>query len=333
MKTFVNALLCFTVFLTAGRLSAQETFARLVSEDCLAFAHVDFGKVEIDAVKNTLRNAAEGMLRKLGFDESSFNATTRELRTELEKLDIIVRPTFEIVTKELGIREIAVIADLSLLEQQVAAIVAIPWKDKTTEQLKAFHSLLTADNVPPNFFGVDGFLILPLAENSESTAELVETWVQNVTPEPNSPIFDALKSVVGAEVKLAVTVPERLRFLVRNGVLPQDAPNEIKGLLLFVSQKIQWASAALPLGKILDGGSPRNIGAVLTIKAPKESDAVQLRGMLEQAIEFGVNAWRFSLEQEAKDDFRLPPLFFQFAKGFLRTLLPKVEGDKLVVRF
>jgi prepilin-type processing-associated H-X9-DG protein len=58
-----------------------------------------------------------------------------------------------------------------------------------------------------------------------------------------------------------------------------------------------------------------------------------LRGMLENAIELGVNTTQFTMMQQMRDEeFQIPPLAFQFAKGLLRTLLPDVEEDKLIFR-
>ena len=109
MQTVVRVLLCFALLTTLNRATAQETFAPLISENCVAFVHVDLSQVEIDTVKNTLQKTGETFLRELGFDDKSLKATVRELTVELEKFDVLVRPTYETLTKELGIRELAVI--------------------------------------------------------------------------------------------------------------------------------------------------------------------------------------------------------------------------------
>ena len=331
MKTFAKVLIGL-VTLTVCRASAQEAFAPLVTENCVAFVHIDLAKVEIDALKNEVQKFGESVFRGLGFDDGSFRATARELRIELDKLDARIRPPFDAVTKELGIREIAVIADWSLIERQVIAFVAVPWKDKTTKQFETLAALLNSGNLPLNFFGIDGFLILPLAEGSESAAETVEEWTKEMEPAPNAAIFAALKSVDGAEVKLALTLPERLRFMAKSGGMPPDLPNEIKILLLFITQKVEWAAASLPLHGIFGGEPSKNADVLLTLKTPERADAVQLRALLELGIEFGANAMRFAMEQDPNIEFQPPPLFFHFLKGFLRTLLPDVEDDRLKFR-
>jgi hypothetical protein len=125
MKTIVRTLLCFA-FLTIGQTFAQETFAPLISENCVAFIHADFSKVELDKIKDTLQKTGEGLLKELGFDDKSFKATARELTIELEKLDVLVRPNFEILTKKLGIREFALIVDMEVLELGGSPIFVAP---------------------------------------------------------------------------------------------------------------------------------------------------------------------------------------------------------------
>ena len=318
---------------------AKETFAPLISENCIAFVHVDFGKLEVDTVKTVIQKTGEEILRELRFDEESFDATTRELAIELEKLDVIVRPVWETITKELGITEVAVVFDLDLLEKEMPPVFAVPWKNKTDAQLETLYALTQA---PENaFIKVDGFLIPMDGFHAEEVAE----WAKTVKPAPeNAPIYEALKSVAGAEVKAVAVLPEQLRTMARSGAgLPPDMPNEVRGLIMFAAQRVQWASACVSLSEIL-GGQPReNSDVLLTIKTARATDATMLRGMLEQLIEFGVSTARFGMEQVMKDmrNEEIPPVMrslltspvvFSFAKGALRTLLPDAEGDKLIFR-
>ena len=331
MKTLAKILFCLVV-LTTGRLFAQETFTPLVSENCAAFVHIDFSGVEIDKVKGTVQKAGEDILRSLGFDDGSFKSTARELSNELEKLDIVIRPTFDTITKDLGIREIAVIADMELIEQEIPFIVAIPWKDKTSKQLDTLRELLNMESEPVDFVKVGNFLVLPIADRWASPEEVVSEWADEMEPAPKSPIFDALKSVADAEIKLAAVLPEQLRAMARSGGMPPDMPSEVKGLLLFATQKIQWVSASISFHEILGEKPPKNADVLLTLKVTKNSDAVQLRGMLEQLIDFGVTTMRFEMERDHNMAFQPPPLFFQFIRGYLRTLLPDAEDDTLKFR-
>ncbi|MCL2743109.1 MAG: DUF1559 domain-containing protein [Planctomycetaceae bacterium] len=333
MKTFVKVLCCFIVLL-AGRLYAQETFAPLVSENCVAFLHVDFSKVEIDAVKNTVQKSGEQLLQSLGFDEVSFKTTTEDLRTELDKLDAIVRPPFETITKELGIRELAVIADMELLESGVPAFIVIPWKNKTEKQLETLVKLLHMEDDADEFVKTKDFLLLPFAPDANPTiaAETVADWANEMKPSPKAAVYEALKSVAGAEVKLAAAVTDKMRLMARSAGLPPGIPNEVNGLLLFAIQKIQWASASLSLNDVLGGKTSKDSNVFLTLKTPRQEDAVFLRTLLEQSIDFGINAMRYAMDQDKNMEFEMPPLFFSFLKGFLRTLLPDVDGDLLKFR-
>ena len=336
MKTFTRILLCFAL-LTVGKAVAQETFAPLVSENCIAFIHVDFSRVELDTVKGVLQKSGEDFLRKLGFDEKSFKATVQELNVELEKLDMLVRPGFATITKELGIQEFAVIFDMELaLLGEGPGILAVPWKNKTEGQLEALKNLLLSAFDEPAInrvmFQAGDFLVVPLADNPEKYEQTVRGWLAKGTPK-EPPIFEALKSVAGTEIKFAAAIPEQARLMIQNAPIPSEVPVEVRNLLLFAAKKIEWASTSVSLSNFLGTEPPENADVLLTVKTSKRSDAVMLRGMLEQAIEIGISAGRFAMEQESRNsDFQIPPLAFQFAKGLLRTLLPDIEEDKLVFR-
>ncbi|MCL2710101.1 MAG: DUF1559 domain-containing protein [Planctomycetaceae bacterium] len=329
MRTLTKLAICLALLTaTVNRAPAQETFAPLISENCVAFIHVDFSKIDIDTVKAALQKTGEELLRELGFDEDSFTATARELAIELEKLDVIARPYWETITKEIGITEIATILDLELFDS-VGPVVAIPWKNKTAAQLETLYTLLQAPE--DGFIEIDGFLI---PGNSWSADEITD-WAKAVKPAPaNSAIYEALKSVADADVKIVATIPEQLRAMARSGIgLPPDMPQEVRGLIMFAAQRVQWASTGFSFSDILGGEARENSDVLLTIKTNRASDATMLRGMLEQLIELGVNTARFGMDMAMQNEgFYVPPLAYSFAKGFLRTLLPDAEGDKLLFR-
>ncbi|MDR3196263.1 MAG: hypothetical protein LBU34_00200, partial [Planctomycetaceae bacterium] len=110
MRNLLNVLVVLFV-LTTVRAFGQETFAPLIGDNTVVFVHLDLRKVELDTIKSQVGKFGEELLKQLHFDEKSFKATTRELNAELEKLDAFVRPTYETITKELGIQELAIIGD------------------------------------------------------------------------------------------------------------------------------------------------------------------------------------------------------------------------------
>ena len=324
MKNFARVLLCFALW-TVSQGNAQETFAPLITDNCVAFVHVDFSKVEIDKVKANLQKLGDNLLRELGFDEQSHKATARELAVELEKLDLLVRPQFDTLTKELGIRELAVIVDMELITQGIPTVTVIPWKNKTDKQFETFCTLLHLEHAAGSIVNTGDFLLFP--DNAWSADEVAD-WAKRMTPSAKAPIFEALKSVAGAEIKAAAVLPEQVRMIARSvGIMAPDIPSELKGILLFAINKIQWASAAVSLSEITGSEPLSNADVLLTVKLPNQADAEMLREMLEQLIDFGVNTFRAQMEQP-----QIPPLVFQFTRGMLRTLLPDVEDDTLVFR-
>jgi prepilin-type processing-associated H-X9-DG protein len=53
--------------------------------------------------------------------------------------------------------------------------------------------------------------------------------------------------------------------------------------------------------------------------------------MLEALIEYGLNAGKFAMQQDENAP-KIPSLFFELIKGELRTILPEVDGDKLIFK-
>ncbi|MDR1291399.1 MAG: hypothetical protein LBK06_09370, partial [Planctomycetaceae bacterium] len=64
---------------TSGLLSAQETFAPLITDNCVGMLHVDLRKVEFDKIKTAVVKMSEDHLKDLQFDEKSYRATMHEL--------------------------------------------------------------------------------------------------------------------------------------------------------------------------------------------------------------------------------------------------------------
>jgi hypothetical protein len=186
-------------------------------------------------------------------------------------------------------------------------------------------------------FGIvktDDFLILTEAwrDETETTALL-----KNVKPAPaTAPIFVALKSVEGAEIKVAITIPEKIKAQVKNAPFPPDMPDPVKNLLVFAIPKIEWASASLSLANLLGKEGAKNADVLLTIKMAKRTDALMVQGMLESLIDWGITFAQFGIQMQQRmqgDEVpQVPPLAFQFARGLLRTLLPEVVDDKLIFR-
>ena len=330
MKAFARLALCF-LLLSVGKLHAQETFYPLVSENCVAFVHIDLRTVELDNVKAALQKSGEHFLTTLGFDEQSHQATARALAIELEKLDTLVRPTFNTTTKELGIQECAVIVDMDFLLNDTPPVFALSWKDKTDKQLETLTALLEAGNIHFVFIKKGDFLLLA----DSGYQEEVTSWAQHITPvSDDSPIFEALRNVSGAEIKIVATLTPQARQFLLTAPMPPDIPIELRNLLLLATQKISWASIGISLSDILETYLPEKTTPVLmTVKMSRHEDAVLIHGMLENLIDAGVNMLRFSSAQAMQhEDFYLPPLVWEFTKGLLRTLLPDIEEDKLIFR-
>ncbi len=328
LPTRIMVTMLFLAVISIRTSEAQETFAPLISDDCFVFVHLDLNRIEVDTLKELCGQVGEQIVTGLEFDERSRTATLREIKVELDKLDKMIRPPYETLTRDIGIREIAVIADLKLLDIYVAAVVAVPWKDKTDSDLYSFLDLIGMDP-SANIVQVPGFLLFPVTRSADDFNGLVQLWFEALKPSEEARIYEPLKECGDAEFKVAALLPDQLRQMIQPSLTEMDVPREIAGVASFLLQKIDWLSTSLSLSDLVD--QDRDMTTLLTLKTLTESDAIQLRALLEAAIDFGVMMMQVEMQREQKD-VPLPPLFFEFMRGCFRTLLPEIDGDRLRFR-
>jgi len=325
-------LIAAALLLTAERTAAQETFAPLLTKDTTLFVHVDFKKVDLDAVKAEAKKLGETLLTNLAFDARSKRLTLRDLDLELEKWDTVIRPAFELITKELGIQEIAWICDDTWMEGTwLPFAIAIPWKGKTDEDIQKLLSILYVE--PAYSLPIGDFLFLGGSVDGEGIGkyeQFLTKWVQNAAADNSSPVLQALKSLPKSdEIKVVVTVPKSLQRDLQNVPFPPDMPIQVRNLIFFAVNKMEWAAASVPVSEFLAGKELKG-WRWATVKMPNDADAKMLREMLESAIDGGIDAAR---QANADAGTSTPPLFFEFFKGLLQTQLPAVEGDTLIFQW
>ena len=317
---------------------AHETFAPLLTENTVAFFHVDFSKVDVDLLKTEAKKLGETLLTTLGFDDRSRQATLRDLELELEKWDVINRPILELITKELGVTELAWIADETLFEQGIYFMVCAPWKGKTDADLQKLFAVMPEQEYREAYLPIGDFLfvvfpIFPIMGTKDIPAEkqILTEWVKNAATDNSSPVLQALKNLNKSdEVKAVVRIPEFMKQVLQMAPFPPDMPIQVRNLLLFAGNNVEWIAASVPVMDILTGKEVNN-WRMLTVKMPSEDDAKMLREMMVSAIDGGIPAIQLQLQSQAAHPSEVPPpLAFEFLKGYLRTLLPVVEGDKLI---
>ena len=319
-------LIAIALLLTAGKVAAQETFTPLLSNETMSFVHVDFSKVEVDRLKTETKKLGETLLTNLGFDDRSKRATLRDLDVELENLDEMIRPIIELVTKELGITEIAWIIDKNFQDYGIGAVIVVPWKGRTNADLQKLEAIIPFQN----FYPVGDFLFhvdYDWWEQEKSEEEVLAEWVKNAATVSNPPLLQALQRLNPSdEVKAVVSFqPIRAELLSNPPPFPEEEEMSIpiQNLINFVYTNIEWVAASVPVSELLFGTEAKDWRAVI-VKLSSAEDAKTLREMLVSAIDEGIAVARLQA-QESGDE--IPPLFFEFMKGYLRTWLPEVEGD------
>jgi hypothetical protein len=340
MRNFMRIpFLCTLLLAFAVPAAAQETFAPLLTENTFVFIHVDFKKTDIDTVKTEAKRMGESLLQTLGFDARSQRATLRDLDAELEKLDTMLRPVWETITRELGIQEIAWIADEKLEEQGIQFVIVAPWKGKTDADIQKLFSVMPEKEYKEAYLSVGNFLFVAYPnfahENySDGKNTLVEKrilteWVKNAVPSKESLVLKALQSLKKEdELKMVIKFPRSAREEVNNTPPPPDMPEPVLNLIRFAVDKMEWAAASFSISELLSGAE-MNDRHLVTVKMPSVDDARQLRKMMEEAIEATIAAAR---ENAPPHEQGIPLLFFEFVKGYLRTWLPVVEGDTLILK-
>lgn len=284
------------------------------------FVHVDLRKINFDRLQVLLTDSVKVHLKDLNFNEKSFNATMREYNKELNNFEKNVRPKIELVMDKLGLRELAVIVDTGLLDMKVPLLVAIPWQNKTTGDLELLSLLLELSDI--EYFQTGDFMFF-----TEPQFKQAIDWTKNIKPSNKAPIYEALKDAGNDEIKIAFSLNEQVRkFIIKIPVDP-SLPGMVKNLLVFASNKINWITASASLGRLVSD-TKKEIFQI-TIKTPKESDAVLLRNLLESSIDNGVFLAKVFLESQ-REEYRVPPLLLEYIAGILRSNMPSVKGDRLV---
>ena len=336
----------FLLALVIGAASAvgQETFAPLITENTVLFIHIDLQKAEIDTVKQNWKTYSEGLMKSLHFEALPLKAALSALDKDLDKLDEYIRPAFETITHKLGIKEIAIIMDTELLSEGEPAVFAIPWKGKTDADLETLLSLF-----PEPFFGYgyrdnlkDCFVVgkdcLILGVDSTDEAAEVRKWLDNAKPAPDGAIMQAMKSLGNDDIKIAAAMTETAReYLLETLKETDEFPEPVLNILTYVARKVDWVATSFsnPLftPSVMEEMPPLPL-LKLTVKTRTASDAKMLRTMLESSIDLGITAWRTAMMAAAAvhgEEFpELPQFFYEFARGYARSLLPVVEGDKLI---
>jgi hypothetical protein len=326
---FVSA--CFLG--TTGLLSAQETFAPLITDNCVAMLHVDLRKADFDKIKLSVVQSLAEHLKELQFDNKSYNATMREFVKVMSEMDKIVRPKFRLVADELGIKEFAMIIDIDSSENKLpVGFVAFPWKNKTEADWKTFLGLIEQFDGSIDNFMVNGDFLIYHAIVPDEILEQIKKLV----PSKNAKIYEALKDAGNSEVKIAFAINDQIRKRIVE-TDDQTIPQQAKGIILFAANKVEWITVSLSLGQLI--GEAKKLSCKTVIKVPRQEDAVFLRSLLESCIDNGIFFAKTALAAQAKNDpnveqFRqIMPFVSEYFAGLLRNLLPKVDGERLIFSF
>jgi hypothetical protein len=148
------------------------------------------------------------------------------------------------------------------------------------------------------------------------------------------PILDALKSLGNEDIKIAAAITDSTREFLLDALKDIDAlPEQVTNLFTYIARQVEWAATAFP-NPLLNPSAMETMPPMkLTVKTRTAADAKMLRSMLETSIDLGITTWRTAMvaAQSFNEDMpEVPQVLYEFSRGYLRTLLPAVEGDKLI---
>jgi len=234
----------------------------------------------------------------------------------------MARPAWELITKEFGIQEIALINDLGFAEHEIQMVI-LPWKGKNDADVRKFLSLLPEGEYQDAFFIVGDFLLLPTPyHNFFSEEQVAIEWAKNAAECNNSPILRALKSLNNSDdFRAFIVFTEKIKEEVKRELReepPPDLTEQTEKFALFALEKMEWITYSFSFSDMLTGSETENV-RFQTFKMSSAEDAKMFRKMMEEMIDTSDLAMP-----------SVPPLFMEFFKGYMRTWLPEVEGDTLV---
>ena len=332
MRFVCTFLLAFVIGATSA--IGQENFAPLITENTVLFIHVDLQKADVDTLKQNWKRYSERLMQALQFEAAALRVTLSALDKDLNKVDDYIRPTFETFTETLGIKEIALIVDTELIDKDVPCIIAVPWKGKTDADLKTLLSLLPEDwhDFEDALVPINDFLLLP-CEDVEGE-EVFHAWLDNAKPANDGTIMQALKTLDNDDIKIAAAMTGLAREYLLDALKEaEEFPEPIINILSFIAKRVEWAAMSYPnpllSPEVLEAMPPMK----LTVKTRTAADARMLRNMLESSIDLGITAWRtamMAIKAFDEDTPEMPQFLYEFVRGYARSCLPIVEGDKLI---
>ena len=338
---------------------AQDTFTPLITDNTTLLVHIDLQNANVDIFKQNWTKYSESVMKSLRFDEASIKITHAALARDIEKLDAIARPAVEMITQKFGIRELAVIfyyttyedtdEDVDFEDAEVRVLFAVPWKGKTHDDLQMLLSTLPEKDVDADD---DWDFFLPLSVDISGIKERLvtagdflflvyekegfEEWFANVKPQKESAILQGMKSLAdekgkNMDIKIAFSPTDILRKswlkAIENNTGNEDFTESWIKIYTLVAEKFDWGAIAFnnPLTNPLmkEEAPPLKF----TAKMRTATDARQFRELLGPAIDNYIAGWQNEAMAESPN---IPEAFFAFLRGYLRTMLPAVEEDKLV---
>ena len=343
MRFPVLCTLLLALAVSAAPVSAQETFAPLITESTVLFVHVDFQKAEVDTFKQNWMNYSEGLMKALHFEDASLRTALSALTQDLDKLDEYIRPTFETIVQKFGIKEAALIVDTENIGSASTPVVLVmPWKDKNDSDLETLLQLVGEDAANTLSIGFDTFKrdfvpagdFLFLSSGIGLDKDKLDEWLRNANPVNDTGIMQAMNSLGDDDIKIAAAMTDTARgFLLEALKETNEFPEPVVNILTYVARKVEWTAISFPNPLFTPAVMEDMPPLKLTVKTRAAADARMLRSMLETSIDLAITAWRtaaMAAKAFNEDMPDTPEFFYAFSRGYLRTLLPVVEGDKLI---
>ena len=313
-----TALLAFPICF-AQQKSPAEQIAPFISDKTIAVGHVNLKAVDFDQFRQLALDGAELYLKIQQFEQESIDEVLEEGAKLLDAKLPMVAAVYEAFLQESGLSDVYFVSYYDLLELMPAAIV-IPTQGITTAQLAFLEKRIVEDGQLPFVLKRRGFWVVPLGDSYQLDKDELIAYFAAIKPVKVPDFDEAFAGTDTALVRLAVVVPDNVTKILTDAGMPMLPIPQVGSLLYLLNDHTRWANV------VLDLKTP-DIHA--TIQMSSNESAMEVRETLIDLIDMSVAGWAMQMEQQ-EEMAELSPLVSAYSRGLFRTLLPVVDGDKLV---
>jgi len=303
----------------AQQRSPAEQIAPFISDKTIAVGHVNLKAVDFGQLRQLTLDGAEFYVKMQQFEQESIDDVLGEAEKLLDAKLPMVAAIYESFLQESGLSDVYFVSYYDLLEQMPTAII-ISTQGMTNAQLAFLEEKIVDENLSPFVLKGRAFWIAPLGDSYQLDKGDLAAYFAAIKPVKVPEFDEAFAGTDSALVRLAIVVPDNVTKILTEAGVPMLPIPQVGSLLYLLNDHTRWASV------VIDLKTP-DIRA--TIQMSSNESAVEVRETLIDLIDMSVAGMAMQMEQQ-EEMAEFSPLVSAYMRGLFRTLLPDVDGDKLI---